>query len=261
MWRVRIEPIVGVGGGRHVGAWAMLVSMMLLVIGIAYTIYAVDALDRQAADLDPDQARMETSLYAGYIGLILASAALSVFLLALLVYGISSTRARRKRVEVSATPAHLAVIAGVGVTLAILFATLAPGGPLVHAASLISGGGGPAGATEIRFYNGTLTGATIGGTSTEEDLHSVDLVAHTGAIRLRMQSGGATPSSFAIAILEAPDNAGGWQEVARTSAGPDVTLDVPMKTYSGNLRLRVHMSDGTLGQVEYGIAVSFAPAR
>jgi hypothetical protein len=114
---------------------------------------------------------------------------------------------------------------------------------------------------QVLVFNGTVTGATLGGQATAENVHPFTPVERSGAIRLRMGSGGAAPGVFAVAILEAADGSGGWREVARTTPQADSTVDAPAAAYAGDLRVRVRIAEPGLGQVQYVVGVSFTPAR
>lgn len=248
-----------IGSGRRVGAWGMAAGAILVVAGVWVLTLAAYALQAQARQLDPSQSRMAATGEQGALGLVVAIVGALIFLSFAIAFLVGSSRARR-RGPVERLPGIVAAVAGLSVLLALLFALLAPQGPLQVTTALAAGGGEHA--VELRTYNGTLTAATVNGVPTAEATHDIDLVTNRGAIRIRMGSGGAgvaVGDVVAIAILEAPDRSGGWYEVARTSPTKDSTVDVPTRTYNGNLRARVQIADNQAGQVQYLLAFSFAP--
>gem|GEM_PF-4868849 len=247
------------GSGRRVGGWMMATGAFLVAAGVAVLAAAADALQAQAAQLDPSQQRLEATGAQAIAGGVIAGVGLLVFLVASLAFLVGSHRVRKHGAPLERPPGIAAGVAGFVVLGMLLFALVAPQGPLAKSVQTAAGGG--PGAVEVRTFEGELTAATVGGHASAEDVHSIDLVARRGAINLHLGSGGqGVGAAFAIAILEAPDGSGGWKEIARTPPGADTTASVPVASYSGNLRARVQMADGSAGSVKYVLGFSFAPA-
>jgi hypothetical protein len=236
-------------------------ATILFVAGAAVLTEAAYALQRQAAQLDPSRSRFEATGVQGIVGAGLGAAGLVLLLVFGIVFLVGSNRARRRDVPLERAPGVAAGASGLVALLTLLFILAAPVGPLQVTLGTVAGGG--AHAVEVRTFEGNLTAATVNGVPTKENTHTIDLVARSGAIRVRMVSGGQGASAHditAVAILEAPDGSGGWREVTRTSPTQDSAVDVPAATYLGDLRARVQVADGAAGQVRYALAFSFAPS-
>lgn len=246
------------GAGRRVGGWGMVAGAILVAAGTWVLTDAAYKVQRQAAQLDPSKSRLAATGEQGAMAVFIAAMGLLLVLIFGITFLVGSARARRAMPQVERAPGIAAGVSGILVLACLLFALLAPQGPLQVTAATLSGGGPDA--VEVRKYEGTLTAATVGGQTNAENVHAIDLVAKTGSIRLRLGSqGSGVPAAVAIAILEAPDGQGGWKEIARTPATNDATVDVPTATYVGNLQARVRMADNSAGQVGYVLAFSFTP--
>lgn len=240
-------------------AVVMAVGTLIVVLGALYATLAVDALNKQASDLDPSERRAGGAFgLAAWAG-VLGAVGLVVFVAGWIAYGVSSVRGRRARSPRASAPTTTAAVAGLVLVLALLWVVASPGGPLAKGIGLAAGNGA-GGATQVQVFEGELQAATIGGQATAEDTHAFKPSASTGAIRLRMGSGnGLAVPAYAVAILEAPDGSG-WKEVARTKPAAETTVDVPTQTYAGALRIRVQLQDNAAGNVKYVLGVSFTPA-
>lgn len=257
--------LVAVGSGRRVGAWAMLAGMILVVFGVAMFATSVAAAEQQIADLDESQDRMGRTLADGATGIAVASFGLLLFLIFLLTFAVSSLRSRKRAVPRDPTHGILAGIAGLGIVLAILYATVFPTGPGMLAASIANGGGGAAGGVQLETYDGNLTAANVPGgfqmgPMNAENVHAFEPVTRAGTLNIRLGSQGQPEGTFAYAILEVSDGNGGWTEVARTEPTGDSEVRVPERAYDGDVRFRVRLPDGAVGGVGYILAVSFDPA-
>ena len=257
--RVRGSRGVAVGAGRAVGAGVLVVAAAVTLVAIVLAASSVAALQEQAADLDLDEGRAQGSLVSASVAL--GGLALAILLVGLAwpIYGVSSVRARRRGIERSPAPRVVALVSTGVLFAAVAFAGLSPDGAFYQAAAFAQQEGG-AGTVTFEVYGGNLTSAAFAGQTVEEDLHPFSLPAPRGEIRLRMGSGGqGVGTVFAIAVLEEPDGAGGWREVARTEPVADSVVDVPARDYAGDLRLRVRIAEGAAGVVEYALGVSFDP--
>lgn len=263
MWRDMFKTAVAVGAGRHVGGWTMLVGALFVLGGIMLLASAVAALEDQAADLDPSQTRAGAAGYRVAMAGVWASIGLTIVLIGGLIYLVSTIRARRRHLDRAPAPRVVALLAVLMLVMLGAFTFASPDSPVLVGASLAMGGRGAATTVMYEAYEGELTGGTLAGQATTERTHNFSLNGHTtGAIRVRLGSGGmGSGSIYAIGILEAQDGAGGWREVARTRPEADSIVDVPSARYDGDLRVRVQISDGTVGQVRYVLGISFAPAE
>lgn len=254
-----------VGAGRPVGAWMMAVSAMVLATGALVLDSAVDALEQQVADLDESEVRAAATSTKGAIGVALMASGLLFFLIGWITYGIGSHRARSHHVPTESRDGSIAGAAGITVLLALAFVFVLPFGPGALALGVAGGGGGASGAVQLEIFEGDLSSASFGvgpnaGPVNAENLHDFNAVASRGALKMRLVSGGMPDGVFPIAILEATDGRGGWEEVAQTSSSADSEVAVPVRDYPGALRFRVALPAGSAGSVQYGLAVSFDPA-
>lgn len=237
----------------------MVAGALLVLFGVIYLTNAVAAVDQQAADLDPSESRLEQTFLVGAWGLTVAGVGLAVFLIGVVPYAVSAHRVSRQGLSPTAGPRVLSIVAACAVGAAVLFTFVAPNGPFVHAASLASGGGGPGGAVQLETFDGGMTAAGAAGRSSDERIHPFTPVASYGAIKLKFAWGGAEANGNLVAILEAADGSGGWNEVASTDGSNQSEIDVPAASYPGDLRVRVVMTGPGLGQASYEGAISFDP--
>lgn len=243
----------------------MLVALVAVFAGTALVVASADALERQVAELDESETRLADSASAGGVGLAAIGLGVILALVGLIVYLISTSRARKHAVARPPAPRIFALVGTFGIAFAILFLVASPTGPLAKATAFANGGGGEAGAVQLETFDGNLTGATLAGNTNDEDVHEFTLVARDGTITLRLGAQGENVDprapAAAVAILEASDGNGGWREVVRTPPAGDETVEVARATYEGPMRLRVRLHEGTVGGVGYIAAVSFLPSR
>ena len=237
----------------------MAIGAILVVGGVIYVMDAVEAVERQMADLDPDERRAQSSLTSGAWGIGVAAIGLVLFLFAGLTYLISSVRTSRRGLVKEILPRVVGGVAAAAVVLVFLFLLLAPSSPVLTAVAIASGGGGPSDAVQVQPFEGELTAASFAGQTNEEGVHTFTPAAARGAIKVRMGYGGEGVSPRLVAILEASDGAGGWRELGRTDGQADSEFILPVSTYAGDLRVRVRMLDGTAGSAQYKGGISFSP--
>lgn len=247
------------GGMRRPAAWVMLAGAFgVLAAAILLARATVDA-DRQIQDLDPSSDRMEATMLRFVWGAAIGSTALLVFLLGALTLGLSAGRASRRGAGPAQPDARvLASVAAFIVAVALVWTVLAPAGPVQYAAALMDGGGSPL-ATQVTEFNGTLTGTAFSPTP-PQNVHPVKLPTNRGSVTIRFGSGGAGVAANAVATVEAQQLDGTWTQVARLK-GADETVQVPEADYPGDLRVRVTLDAGGVGQTQYRGAVAFTPAR
>lgn len=253
---------VAVGSGRHLGGWTMLVAALVVLGSIFLLSAAVAAFEDQAADLDPSQQRAQAAGYRAAVAGVWAVIGLSLYLLGGLIYLVSTIRARRRRLDRPPTPRVLAAVATALLVMLGAFTFSSPDSPVLVGASLATGGRGPAPTVMYEAYEGELTGGTLAGQSSVENVHNFSLAGNkVGTIRVRLGSGGGGIGTlYAIGILEAQDGQGGWREVARTRPEGDSIVDVPTQRYDGDIRVRVQIAEGGVGEVQYVLGISFVPS-
>lgn len=253
---------VAVGAGRHIGAWTMLVAALVVLGSIFLLSAAVAAFEDQAADLDPSEQRAGASGYRAAVAGVWAAIGLTLFLLGALIYLVSTIRTRRRRLDRTPAPRIVAAVAIALLVMLGAFTFSSPDSPVLVGASLAMNGRGPATTVMFEAYEGELTGGTLAGQSSVENVHNFSLAGHkVGAIRVRLASGGGGVGTlYAIGILEAQDGQGGWREVAQTRPEGDSIVDVPAQRYDGDLRVRVQVAEGGVGQIQYVLGISFAPS-
>lgn len=239
----------------------MLFAALLVLGGLVLLTGAVAAFEDQAADLDPSETRAAAAAYRLTIAGAWAAIGLMLFLLGGLIYFVSTIRTRRRRLARPPMPRVAAALATALLVLLGAFTVSSPDSPVLVGASLAMGGRGPASTVMYEAYQGELTGGTIAGQSSAENVHNFSLAGHTrGIVRMKMGSGGGGVGTvYAVSILEAQDGVGGWREVARTKPASESTVDVPDARYDGDLRVRVQVAEGGAGQVKYLVGISFVP--
>lgn len=247
-----------VGGGRVVGAWMMAVAAVFVFVGVVYVTESVADAQRQAADLDESEGRAMQWAVSGLVGASVLAFGALLALVAGVTYLVSSVRSRRRTLPRDAMPRGIALGSLGAILLFAGYAVLAPGGPTMTALGVAAGGGGPSNALQLEQFSGGFTAAAFQGASTMADVHAFDPVADRGEFRMRLLSGGQGVNAVAVAILEEADG-GGWRELLRTSGAQDSTVDLPARAYDADLRIRVQPQDGSAGEIEYELFVSFQP--
>lgn len=240
----------------------MAAGAVLVLLGLVYVDLAVAAVDQQAADLDPNQSRLERAFAVGAWGLGTLVAGLVVFVLGLLPYVVSAIRVGRHHLHPTPVPRTIAAVSAIAIALCLLYGFYAPSGPLMQAAALASGGGGPAGSVQIVTFDGDLMAVSAAGQTSAEDLHPFTPAASYGAVKLKFGWGASASSATGrlVAILEASDGQGGWEELGSTDTDSQTAeLDIPPRSYAGDLRVRVVVAGPGATQGEYAGAVSFDP--
>jgi hypothetical protein len=235
----------------------MLAATFVVLAGSLLSTFAVDAIERQMQELDPSQPRLDVSLANLGVGGVVAALGVLVFLLAAVVFLVGSARARARGALAEQPSRAVASIATIGIALALLYMLVLPTGPAERllADATQSGASG----VQVFTFNGTLQGAAAA-PNAPQDVWPVPIQGTAGKVQMRVLSGGgpAPLSPNATGVLEAGDGRGGWSEVGRAS-GPDGRLVAAARDYGGGMRVRVVLSDGSIGQAQYVVAVSFAP--